>query len=97
MSDWVADELLQEIRDGLRKIIDPELGQDIVGLGLIYDMEAGASGYVRILMTTTVPGCPASEFLVGAVKQAVLAINGVRTVDVQLTHEPRWSPAMMAP
>lgn len=97
MTEEIETDLATRIRAGLQDVIDPELGRDIVGLGLIYLIEASDTGEVRIVMTTTTPGCPASGFIVDAVRYATQAVTGVLSVDVQLVHEPRWHPGMMAP
>ncbi|CAD7048050.1 metal-sulfur cluster assembly factor [Pseudorhizobium endolithicum] len=88
-------ELVQRIRDALADVIDPELGRDVVGLGLIYAIEADEEDTVRITMTTTTAGCPAVGFLVDAVRFAATEVQGVRSVEVRLTYEPRWRPEMM--
>jgi len=88
-------QLVQRIRDALADVIDPELGRDVVGLGLIYAIEADEESAVRIIMTTTTAGCPAAGFLIDAVRYAATAVKGVRSVDVRLTYEPRWRPEMM--
>jgi len=87
--------LVERIKAGLKDVIDPELGLDVVSLGLIYTIEATDAGAVHITMTTTTIGCPAAGFLVDAVRHASSTVTGVRTVDVQLTHEPRWQPEMI--
>jgi len=87
--------LIARIKAGLADVIDPELGRDVVSLGLIYTIEASDAGTVHITMTTTTIGCPAAGFLVDAVRHASATVAGVRTVDVRLTHEPRWQPEMI--
>lgn len=90
-------ELLGLIQEALRQVIDPELGYNIFDLGLIYDVDIEDGGAVRVLMTTTTPGCPATSYLKGGADQAVSGVAGVTSVDVQLTHEPRWTPGYMSP
>jgi metal-sulfur cluster biosynthetic enzyme len=85
------------IHDALRQVIDPELGYNIFDLGLIYDVDIEDGGAVRVLMTTTTPGCPATAYLKGGADQAVSSVAGVESVYVELTHDPRWSPALMSP
>ena len=51
------DDLVEPVRDALRNVIDPELGHNVVDLGLIYAIEVN-DGCARIVMTTTTPGCP---------------------------------------
>jgi metal-sulfur cluster biosynthetic enzyme len=85
------------IRDALRQVIDPELGYNIVDLGLVYDVVTEAGGVVHVTMTTTTPGCPATNYLKAGAGEAASAVPGVEFVDVRLTYEPRWSSEMMSP
>ena len=65
----MTDELVDRIRDALRVVIDPELGHNIVDLGFVYDISV-VDGAVRITMTATTPGCPATRFLKEGVANA---------------------------
>ncbi|MGN6584089.1 MAG: NifU N-terminal domain-containing protein [Rhizobiaceae bacterium] len=85
------------IREALRQVIDPELGYNIVDLGLVYDVSIGEGGMTTITMTTTTPGCPATNYLKAGAGEAASSVEGVEFVDVELTYEPRWSPEMMSP
>jgi metal-sulfur cluster biosynthetic enzyme len=87
----------ERVKDALRRVIDPELGYNIVDLGLVYDVAVEAGGMVRIAMTTTTPGCPATSYLKQGAGEAAGALPGIRSVDVELTYEPRWTPEMMSP
>ncbi|WP_029620809.1 metal-sulfur cluster assembly factor [Pseudorhizobium marinum] len=91
-----AATLVERIRTRLKDVIDPELGRDVVSLGLIYEVDATDAGVVHISMTTTTIGCPAAVFLVGAVRFATASVTDVQHVEVHLTHEPRWTPEMMS-
>jgi metal-sulfur cluster biosynthetic enzyme len=82
--------------DALRQVIDPELGQNIVDVGLVYDVTVD-DDFVIIVMTTTTPGCPATNYLKGGAAHAVSALPGVEAVEVELTYDPPWTPAMMSP
>lgn len=86
-----------QVRQALRRVIDPELGYNIVDLGLIYDVEVGNGGVTTVTMTTTTPGCPATNYLKWGAGEAASSVDGVEFVDVRLTYEPRWSPDMMTP
>ncbi|ODT72537.1 MAG: hypothetical protein ABS75_03535 [Pelagibacterium sp. SCN 63-23] len=86
-----------EIRAALRAVIDPELGHNIVDLGMIYDIVVVPGGGVNVAMTTTVPGCPATDFLRQAVEACTKALDGVRSVTVELTYDPPWTPDMATP
>lgn len=82
------------VRQALSMVIDPELGENVVDLGLIYAIEV-EDGVVRIDMTTTTRGCPATNYLKDAVQTAAWSLPGIRSVEVTLTYEPPWMPDMM--
>lgn len=92
-----AARLADEVREGLRRVIDPELGYNIVDLGLVYDIAVEAGGAVRVTMTTTTPGCPATSYLMEGARESAVGIPGIGPVEISLTHEPRWTPEMMSP
>lgn len=85
------------IREALRMVIDPELGYNIVDLGLIYEIAIENGSDVVITMTTTTKGCPATNYLKQGSNDAAWSIDGVEAVDVQLTYDPEWTPSMMSP
>lgn len=89
-------ELVESIRNALRMIIDPEMGSNVVDLGLIYDIAVQDGGIARVTMTTTIKGCPATAFLKEAVQNCVWYVPGVEYAEVRLTYEPSWTPEMMA-
>jgi metal-sulfur cluster biosynthetic enzyme len=84
----------ERILDVLRGIVDPEIGCNIVDLGLIYSVKITAAN-VAISMTLTAPGCPMHESIRSGVENAVLHIAGVEDVQVDLVWEPPWNPSMM--
>ena len=79
----------------LRAVIDPELGVNIVDLGLIYGAEM-VDGVAHILMTTTTPACPIGSYLRDEIRWALLRVDRILDVKVELTHEPPWSPDRMS-
>ncbi len=79
----------------LEQVYDPELGLDLVDLGLIYGLDV-KDGEIEVAMTLTTPGCPMSDSMPEAVERALLLIPGVSRVTVDLVWEPRWEPAMMS-
>ena len=83
------------MRDILRQVIDPEVGRDIVSLGLVYRV-AVAPGSLVIEMTMTSPACPMGEMIVGDVHAALAKILP-ETIepDIRLVWEPPWNPSMM--
>jgi metal-sulfur cluster biosynthetic enzyme len=84
-----------EIRFALRGVIDPEIGLSVVDVGLIYDIRVEA-GTAVVTMTTTTRGCPATQFLVEAVRERAMDCAVANDVEVKLTYDPPWSPDMMA-
>ena len=84
------------VEQSLRTVIDPELGIDIVSMGLLYDVTISDTGAVRVLMTLTSMGCPLFDTIADDVKRAVLAVTGVTSVDIDLTFEPPWNPDKMS-
>jgi metal-sulfur cluster biosynthetic enzyme len=79
----------------LSGVIDPELGLDIVTLGLVYDVRL-TDGAVVVEMTLTTPGCPASESLSAMAQYSVAQCDErARDVEVRLVWDPPWSPAMI--
>jgi metal-sulfur cluster biosynthetic enzyme len=83
------------VRAALRSVIDPELGINLVDLGLVYGV-AVVDGIVYVTLTTTTPACPIGAFLEDQVRFAVLRLPGIQGVEVEVVHEPRWSPALMS-
>lgn len=80
--------------DALRLVIDPELGINLVDLGLIYDVLIdGQSIYVK--MTLTTPGCPLHESMTTAVQHRLQQLDPSMQVFVQLVWQPQWTPALM--
>ena len=89
-----------QVREELKKVIDPELFVNIVDLGLIYEVTVvepneEAKQDVKINMTMTSPMCPAGPQLVANSKQVVGAIEGVGAVEVKIVLDPPWTPDRM--
>lgn len=92
----MTDQLVDRVRNALRVVIDPELGENIVDLGFVYGI-AVTDGDVRIVMTATTRGCPAADFLREGTVNAAMQVSGVRSVDVTMTFDPPWTPSMIEP
>jgi metal-sulfur cluster biosynthetic enzyme len=80
----------------LSTVIDPELGLDIVTLGLVYGVEVN-EGIARITYTLTTPGCPMERAITDGVRSAVLHVEGISRVDTHIVWDPAWHPGMIAP
>jgi len=85
----------EELRGILKNVIDPELGINIVDLGLVYDV-AETNGRIYVQMTLTTQGCPLHDTMVGGVKAALQAHPSVREVEVDLVWSPAWTPEHMS-
>lgn len=86
----------EDVMLALREVIDPELGYNIVDLGLVYDVAIDERGGVAIVMTTTTPGCPATAALQEGARECASLVPGIGGVDVQMVWSPRWTPARMS-
>jgi metal-sulfur cluster biosynthetic enzyme len=84
----------QQVLDALRQVVDPELGCNIVDLGLIYSIEIAGST-VRVTMTLTTPGCPMHDSISQGAQIMLLGLQGVTDADVQIVWDPPWHPSMM--
>jgi metal-sulfur cluster biosynthetic enzyme len=78
----------------LRQVIDPELGVNIVELGLVYDASV-THGIANILVTTTTPACPLGPYISDGIRWALLGVDGVLDTRIEVTYEPLWSPDRM--
>jgi metal-sulfur cluster biosynthetic enzyme len=83
-----------EVMDALGAVIDPEIGLDIVTLGLVYEVEV-IENAVRVTHTLTTPGCPMQGVIDAGIVQAVETVPGVEHVLTHLVWEPRWDPTMI--
>ncbi|WP_293445437.1 iron-sulfur cluster assembly protein [Persephonella sp.] len=80
----------ENVYEALKNVIDPEIGFNIVDLGLVYDVDV-QDGKVKIKMTLSSPSCPLSGTILSWVESAVRNLEGVEDVDIQLVWEPKWS------
>jgi metal-sulfur cluster biosynthetic enzyme len=84
-----------EIRTAMKQVEDPELGVNIVDLGLLYGVNIGDDGKVILDMTLTSMGCPLTEQILGDSRAALEPLEGVTAVDVNWVWDPPWSPEAM--
>lgn len=87
--------VIAEMYQALRNVYDPELGVNIVDLGLVYQVDLREDGFVTITMTLTTPGCPMHESIGEGVGAALQPIAGITGGTIHLVWEPRWEPSMM--
>lgn len=80
----------------LKYVIDPEVGINIVDLGLVYDIEL-APPHISVSITMTTPACPLSGHISNHAYAVLERIRGVEDVDVDIVWQPPWSPQMMDP
>ncbi len=85
----------EEVLEALRVVEDPELGMDIVDLGLVYDVEVEGPK-VHVTYSLTSMGCPVGPMIEGQIKETVEGMDGVDEVDAELTWSPPWSPEKMS-
>jgi len=86
---------VEEVREALTNVIDPELGLDFVELGLIYDIQV-EDGDVYVTYTLTSPGCPIGPHIADQIEEFVSELPGVQRVYPKLTFDPPWTPDMMS-
>ncbi len=85
-----------EIREAMKQVDDPELGINVVDLGLLYDIGIDEStGKVDLQMTLTSMGCPLTEQIIADVRKYVEPLDGVTSVDVNWVWDPPWGPDKM--
>ncbi|MBA3364456.1 MAG: metal-sulfur cluster assembly factor [Actinobacteria bacterium] len=85
----------EDVVEALRGVEDPELGMDIVELGLMYDVEIDGPK-VKVLHSLTSMGCPAGPMIQEGIHDAAAAVPGVEDVEVELTWDPPWTPDRMS-
>jgi len=87
--------LEEKIVDTLKTVYDPEIPVDIYSLGLIYKIDLDDNGDLTIDMTLTAPNCPAADFLIEDTRIKLEAIEGIKSVTINLVFEPEWTQDMM--
>ena len=90
-----ADGLVAAIRSALATVEDPELGLDIVSLGLVYGIECDG-GRARVVFSLTSMGCPIGPMIERDIVEAAGRVDGVDTVETELVFDPPWSPERMS-
>jgi metal-sulfur cluster biosynthetic enzyme len=86
----------KDVRNALKHVKDPELGLDLVVLGLVYDILVEGDD-VKAAISLTSPLCPVAGQIVEDARQAILGVEGVGNVEVELTFDPPWTPERISP
>jgi metal-sulfur cluster biosynthetic enzyme len=89
---------VDQVREALAEVQDPELNLGIMELGLVYDVAVQGEGgeHVIVTMTLTSPMCPVGPMFKKSVQDRALAVEGVKTAQVDITFTPPWDPKTMA-
>jgi len=84
-----------EVLEVLRQVEDPELGMDVVDLGLVYEVEV-EDAKAKVLYSLTSMGCPAGPLIAQDMDSAVRQVEGIDDVELELTFDPPWTPDRMS-
>lgn len=96
----ISDEKFAAVLEALRTVDDPEIGMDIVSLGLVYNVEPAGDNGILLEMTLTTPGCPVSEILPRMAQEAAEQAVGPDDpipVDLRVVWDPPWGPERIDP
>jgi metal-sulfur cluster biosynthetic enzyme len=85
----------EDVFEALRVVEDPELGMDVVDLGLVYEVKIHGDA-VSVIYSLTSMGCPAGAQIESDIKDVVGGMEGVASVTTELTFSPPWSPERMS-
>ena len=91
-----APETRDAVLEALKNVVDPELGMNIVDLGLVYDVEVGDDGGIDIQYSLTTMGCPIGPMIEDQMRSFLRGIPGVGEVRPEFVMRPPWSPEMMS-
>jgi len=86
----------QAVLDALKHVVDPELGINIVDLGLVYDVDISESGAIHIEYTLTTMGCPIGPLIEQQMQSFLEGVPGVASVEAEMVLRPPWTPEMMS-
>jgi metal-sulfur cluster biosynthetic enzyme len=97
-NDQTADSIrADQVKLALRKVKDPELGLNIIDLGLVYEIKVDESRNIHVDMTLTSPGCPAGPQIMTDVERVLQSLPGVGDVELNLVWSPYWTPDRIEP
>ncbi|MEX2587290.1 MAG: metal-sulfur cluster assembly factor [Actinomycetota bacterium] len=86
----------EEVFEALKVVDDPEIGINIVDLGLIYDVVVTDDGEAQITFTLTSAGCPAGAQIENEIREAAASVEGISSVTSEMTMQPAWGPDKMS-
>jgi metal-sulfur cluster biosynthetic enzyme len=86
----------EEVLEVLKTVSDPEIGVDIVNLGLIYNLEITDDGVVNIRMSMKSPNCPVTDWILVEAQKMVESLPGVKECNIELVWDPPWSLDMIS-
>ena len=86
----------EAVREALKHVVDPELGVNIVDLGLVYDVEISQEGVISIEYTLTTMGCPIGPLIEQQMQSFLENVPGVTSVEAEMVLRPPWTPEMMS-
>ena len=89
-------DLRDRIEEALRTVFDPEIPVNVMDLGLVYNIEIGEQGDVKVTMTLTAPSCPAAPEILFDAEAKIRAVEGVSDVLMNLTFDPPWTKDRMS-
>ncbi|SRR5579884_4324747 len=97
MEDTVVATIREDVLRALREVYDPELGINVVDLGLIYDVTVRDDRSVIVTMTLTTPGCPMHGSIGDWAAQALQSVPGITDGEIDLVWDPPWDPSRLTP
>lgn len=83
------------IEEKLKNVIDPELGVDVVSLGLVYKIIEEKNN-IKVVMTLTTPGCPFGPMFEAMIENELKNLKGVKKVEVEIVFDPPWDPTLVS-
>lgn len=86
----------ENVLTALEQVIDPELGIDIVNLGLVYEVILDKSGFCKVNLTLTTMGCPLADVITDDIHRALKTVSEVKEIEVKLVWYPAWSTDRMS-
>ena len=95
MQDNKEISLVDSVKSSLKRVVDPEIGINIVDLGLVYEIDVNQENDVQVLMTLTAPNCPFGDMIMMETEFAVRSVKDVNLVKINLTFDPPWNPHTM--